>query len=415
MSMATSEWPEVTAEYIAGAVGQVAETYEEKYYDPEAAAEMAARLRARLEEGAFAEIDSVPRLANLLMSELRTVRKDKHIAVIARPASKAAAPTHECGLYEAYASDNYGFRKLEILPGTIGYAHIRIFCPVALAGDTAVAAMNFLANANALIFDLRGHLGGEDNLIRLITGYLFEETVELCSIHHRGARGLQQSWTADYVPGPRLADVPVYILTDYRTFSGGEDFTYNLQQRGRALVVGERTGGGGHTVESIKYPEHYLELIVPEGEAINPISGAGWEGTGVTPDIEVPPEQALAVAYRHALQRLSETLDNEAALHRVNWALAKANADVEPVTLAEDVLAAYVGQYGQANSVRLEDGALVVSHRGYPDASCTPLAEDLFEYDGGAARVRFVREGNQVTKAIFLLEEGHEFPVKRSE
>ena len=282
-----------------------------------------------------------------------------------------------------------------------------------MAGDTAAAAMNFLAGSNALIFDLRGNLGGEDGLVRLLAGYLFEDPVELCSIHHRSGRGVVQSRSADYVPGPRLAHLPAYVLTSSRTFSAGEDFTYNLQQRGRVVVVGERTGGGGHTVESIKLPEHYLEVVVPEGEAVNPISGANWEGSGVTPDIEVPAETALTAAHRHALRSLAETLDDPEVLRRVKWALVKANAELDPPTVSEETLASYAGSYGERNTIRLEDGVLVVCHAGYPDARCAPLAEDLFEYDNGTARVRFVTKGDEVAEAIFLLEEGYEFAAKR--
>jgi C-terminal processing protease CtpA/Prc len=40
------------------------------------------------------------------------------------------------------------------------------------------------------------------------------------------------------------------------------------------------------------------------GRAINPISGTNWEGTGVTPDIEQPQEQAFETAYQLALREV---------------------------------------------------------------------------------------------------------------
>ena len=43
---------------------------------------------------------------------------------------------------------------------------------------------------------------------------------------------------------------------------------------------------------------------IPIGRAINPISKTNWEGTGVQPDIAVPAEQALDVAYREALKAI---------------------------------------------------------------------------------------------------------------
>ena len=100
------------------------------------------------------------------------------------------------------------------------------------------------------------------------------------------------------------------MLTSGRTFSAAEGFAYNLQQRGRVTVVGEQTRGGGHTIEIVPLPEFGLELYLPEGEAINPISRRGWEGVSVTPDIAVPAARALEVAYRHALERLKTTLSD---------------------------------------------------------------------------------------------------------
>ena len=42
-----------------------------------------------------------------------------------------------------------------------------------IAGDVAVAAMNFLANTSALIIDLRENLGGSPEMVVLLSTYLF--------------------------------------------------------------------------------------------------------------------------------------------------------------------------------------------------------------------------------------------------
>ncbi len=46
------------------------------------------------------------------------------------------------------AWDNFGFYKVERLPGNIGYLDFRVFMPPEVAGDTAIAAMNFFRNKN---------------------------------------------------------------------------------------------------------------------------------------------------------------------------------------------------------------------------------------------------------------------------
>jgi C-terminal processing protease CtpA/Prc len=51
-------------------------------------------------------------------------------------------------------------------------------------------------------------------------------------------------------------------------------------------VVGETTRGGAHPVQAYRVDAH-LRATVPIARAINPVSGTNWEGTGVTPDVEV--------------------------------------------------------------------------------------------------------------------------------
>ncbi|WP_461117285.1 S41 family peptidase [Spirosoma jeollabukense] len=45
--------------------------------------------------------------------------------------------------------------------------------------------------------------------------------------------------------------MPIYILTYHCTFSGAEDFAYGMQVAKRAIIVGERTGGGAHPTKPV--------------------------------------------------------------------------------------------------------------------------------------------------------------------
>ncbi|MGB6235267.1 MAG: S41 family peptidase, partial [Candidatus Acidiferrales bacterium] len=107
-----------------------------------------------------------------------------------------------------------------------------------------------------------------------------------------------------YVSGKRLAAQPAYVLTSHRTFSGGEEFTYDLQQLKRATIVGEVTGGGAHPVAGHRIDDHF-EIGVPFAKAINPISHTNWEGTGVIPGVKVPAADALTTAQNLATQKLT--------------------------------------------------------------------------------------------------------------
>lgn len=87
------------------------------------------------------------------------------------------------------------------------------------------------------------------------------------------------------------------------TFSGGEQLAYDLQQHGRATVVGERTRGGAHPRRGFRVTAH-LEATIPVARAVHPVSGTNWEGTGITPDVEVAADRAYDAAYRLALTQV---------------------------------------------------------------------------------------------------------------
>jgi C-terminal processing protease CtpA/Prc len=112
-----------------------------------------------------------------------------------------------------------------------------------------------------------------------------------------------QSWTASPVPGNKLADKPVYVLTSTSTISGAEQFTYDLKMLKRATVVGETTRGGAHAGVWHRIDDHF-GIGIPETKTINPFATADWEGTGVAPDIKVKAEDALKAAQAVAERRL---------------------------------------------------------------------------------------------------------------
>lgn len=146
-------------------------------------------------------------------------------------------------------------------------------------------------------------------MVALISSYLFgEEPVHLNSIYWRDEDITQQYWTSAYVPGRRFADKPVYVLTSKTTFSGGEEFAYNLKTHQRATLVGETTAGGAHPGSPHRLHPHF-EAFIPVGRAINPITNQNWERVGVEPDIAVSQEQALEAAYNMALQDVVAGLD----------------------------------------------------------------------------------------------------------
>jgi len=156
---------------------------------------------------------------------------------------------------------------------------------------------------DAIIFDLRDNGGGDPKMIAFISTYLFGEATHLNDLYNRKEDSTTQYWTMPYVPGKRLTGKPVFVLTSKRTFSGAEEFSYNLKNLKRATIIGETTGGGAHPVSGHRVDDHFM-IGVPFAKAVNPISKTNWEGTGVEPDVKVPADEALDVAKKMAAEQI---------------------------------------------------------------------------------------------------------------
>ncbi|MGN6341133.1 MAG: S41 family peptidase [Ginsengibacter sp.] len=207
--------------------------------------------------------------------------------------------------------NNYGFNKIDILDGNIGYMNILGFFPFEEATNKAIAALDYLSNTRALIVDLRENTGGVSTLANFVLSYFFDQKpVDLLDFIFRKDNKVEQSWSAFYVPGKRYTGKPVYVLTSSGTFSAGEAFAYILQSYHKATVVGERTGGGANIGDLIRLNDHFV-MNLPIGRGVSPVTKSNWEGVGVKPDIEASKENALVVAHIAALKKLIDNCTDE--------------------------------------------------------------------------------------------------------
>jgi hypothetical protein len=291
---------------IDGAIAQL----DEYYVFPEVAKKMADTLRARMQRNQYDPIANGMTFANVLTRDLQDVSHDKHLRVNFNPgrfpdASNGPPPDAAERYRRQMDAVNCGFVRAEQLPNNVGYLKFNLFADPDVCGPTATAAMNFLAGTDALIFDLRENGGGDPRMVALICSYLFDDMTHLNDLWTRKTGAMQQYWTLPYVPGRRFGGKkPIYVLTSARTFSGGEEFIYDLKNLQRATIVGETTGGGAHPVSGHRIDEHFM-IGVPFARAINPVSKTNWEGTGVEPDVKVPAADALATAQKLASEKLS--------------------------------------------------------------------------------------------------------------
>jgi retinol-binding protein 3 len=393
------------------------------YIFPEISAKMASHVRTRLKKGDYDALNDASQFARTISDDLRSISKDLHLGFsynpqqadglrrLASQSEEEARKANEEFLAQA-KQDNFGFRKVERLQGNVGYLDFRYFASASQAAPTAVAAMNFLANCDAIMIDLRKNGGGDPTQIQFISSYFFSEPTHLNDIYTRSKNVTEHFWTLPYVPGTKLEKADLYVLTSKYTFSGAEEFSYNMKNLKRATLIGETTGGGAHPTDQEIVQEKFV-LDVPSARAINPVTKTNWEGTGVTPDITVPASEAFDRAYILALEKLAQRAATPEKKSQLEWTIAAHKAKTNPIRLSDTILSQYAGVY-EDRKVTIEGGALHYQRRG-PKYRMIPVNETTFIIDGlDDIRFEFVVKGGKVTELIGVYPDGSKEPSKRT-
>jgi Peptidase family S41/N-terminal domain of Peptidase_S41 in eukaryotic IRBP len=215
------------------------------YFDRNVAQKTADALSAHKKGGDYDAVRDGAALADLLTKQMRDVSHDMHLVVVYSEAPLpdrplGSPPPEAVARYRmAMEQSNCTFEKVEVLAHNIGYLKLNSFPDPSICRATATSAMTSLNHVDAILFDLRDNGGGYPEMVSLIAAYLFDHPEYM---YNPREAPTQQSWTQSPVAGSRLADKPVYVLTSARTFSGAEQFSYDLKMLKRATLVGEKTG-----------------------------------------------------------------------------------------------------------------------------------------------------------------------------
>lgn len=291
----------------------------ERYVFPEVARRMEAHVRSR--QRTYDTVTDGRLLARQLTDDLRAICHDKHLTINYFPEgvpgdqlwqktpSAAELNAQKAAMQTGLLRENFGILGLSVLRGNLGYISFKYLAPPEMAGESYVAALNYLGQTDALIIDLR-QCGGalSEHTIPLLCSYFFAEPTHLNSFYWRDGNQLLQSWTYAQVAGRRYVDKPIYILTSRQTFSGAEELAYDLKNLKRATIVGDTTGGGANPGGTLRINDRFA-AFVPVGRAINPITQTNWEGVGVIPDTVVSANRALYVAQLLAFRTIQNKPD----------------------------------------------------------------------------------------------------------
>ena len=269
----------------------------ERYVFPDIADKAAGAIESALGADNYASLHELAAFAQRLTEDLRTVASDKHLRITA-PGASTAAPARIAPPAEG------GITRADILDGNVGYIEVVGFPPPGSFNGPVNRAMSALQKTRALIVDVRRNGGGSPISVAYLVSYFLPpgERVHINTFINRNPGTdtfRSQDFWSETTPFSYTGK-PVFVLTSDRTFSGGEEFAYDMQVMNLADVVGETTGGGANPGGTVRLPAG-LTMFIPGGRARNPITGTNWEGVGVKPDMAVPSAQAL----KAALEQLS--------------------------------------------------------------------------------------------------------------
>ncbi|XP_029953551.1 retinol-binding protein 3 [Salarias fasciatus] len=291
--------------------------------------------------GSNTEILKIPdgeSLANVLSSGVQTTVSDPRLKVSYEPNYVPVVPPQMPPLPpEQLIAVLQTSIKLDILEGNIGYLRIDHILGEEVADKIGALLLDLVWNkilpTSALIFDMRHTGSGDVSGIPYIVSYFTqaEPLIHIDSIYDRPSNTTTKLFSMATLLGQRYGTTkPLIILTSKNTKGIAEDVAYCLRNLKRATIVGEKTAGGSVKIDKIKVGDTDFYVTVPVAKSVNPITGSTWEITGVTPDVEVNAEDALATAIKIVGLRaqVPAILEGTATLVADNYAFQNIGADV---------------------------------------------------------------------------------------
>jgi hypothetical protein len=276
---------------------------QEHYIFPDKAKLISIQLKKQYQNGEFKKYNLIDSFAIAITKEIRSINNDKHLAVWNTP-----FPIKKTSLNNDFETYFYnftnirkqanGFKEVKIIDGNIGYLKIDFFLNE--TNPTIDSYMNLLKNTDAVIIDLRNNGGGNPKTVQYLCSYFLKKAILINTLYYREGNRTDSIFTTN-VNGKKLFDVPLLILTSPKTFSGAEEFSYNMQAQKRAVIIGEISGGAANPGDVFKI-NNELEIFIPTGRGINPITKTNWEGIGVIPEIITKENLTDTIAINKALK-----------------------------------------------------------------------------------------------------------------
>lgn len=399
------------------------------YIYPDKAELISKTIKDNYKKGNYNKLQNRRELADMLHTDVQKAHHDGHMRVMYFPEFEERLLTvlpdslqkkqDEMELNEE-RTRNFYFTKTEIMPGNIGYVRWDGFVGhTKEAQPTYDAAFKFVSNTKAIIIDMRYNGGGSPETVNAILDYFFDKKLPMNHIiDHR--HDTVKNYT-DPAETTFKLNMPVYILTGKRTFSGAEDFTYAMKVAKRATIVGDTTGGGAHPTGPAPLGQGFV-LNIPNARSYHELTGTNWEGTGVYPDVHIKGEQALEKAqllfFKDLLTKAKNEREKQEAQCQITAIENKLVLQLNgALNLNNDQLKKYCGEYkpipgpgASPNSIiiLLKENSLYRNIPFPPDWKLVPINNTRFLYDNDDANrymeFKFDKDGNTTGLTIYYID-----------
>ncbi len=371
-------------------------------------------LMKRCKAGLYYGINDPHILAGVLTKEVSSIFHDEHFHVEYNPdlANELSGNIDDVPkmVEEKLRIDrerNFGFKKIEILNGNIGYIEISSFSRLnKYSKAIADAALKTVSNSSAIIIDLRYGVGGSPEMVNYIISNFFKSKTHVIDIYIRSENLNLPYWTTPDSSNAALTKVPIYILTSYKTFSAAEGLSYELQSLKRATIVGEVTRGGAHTVTYRNLSSGFVADI-PFGRATSPITKTNWERTGVIPDIKVSEDLTLETAELKIFENALQIAKDSAQIKALKWQFDLLQSNNHPINMDSTELVNLVGFYGPY-SVLYNNGNLYYQKLGKAKFQLLPLSKSTMKVRGNDTfRIEFLsNEEGKINRIVTYYDDG---------
>ncbi|MBL0881912.1 MAG: S41 family peptidase [Chitinophagaceae bacterium] len=349
--------------------------------------------------------------AHQITKDIRAIEQDHHLSVRFDPDLEASIRIFEATLekettdFGKEKSQNFFFRKAEILKGNIGYINFTNFADTNyLSRKTVQAAFQFVANAEALILDLRNNFGGRPEMEKEIAGYFFNEPQQTGRTYNRILDTWTEEWVVDQLKHSEglYLTMPLYILTSKRTFSAAEGFAYNLKYLKNAILVGDTTRGAAHTTRSFALGNGFVGFI-PFTRFEHIITKTDWERIGVVPSISISEELSLYKAQELILKNKLLSISDTTEQLKVQWLLNDLYSRMRKINVPNETLKQYTGVFEEF-LFTLEEGKLFCRNTHQQDKKDMLVAinDHVFKIDE-QSHVEFVTDKQGMVTSIRLL------------